>query len=51
MNLYVILDQLEDINVCREIAPLHFLIIETKHSDEFLEDNVVFGHYLLPNFP
>lgn len=51
MNLYVVLDQLKDIDVSWKVASLHFLVIETKHSDELLEDNVVFGHYLLPDFP
>ena len=50
MYLNIILNQLEDIDVCWEITPLHFLVIEAKHSDKFLKDNVVFSHDLLTNF-
>ena len=50
MYCNIVLDQLEHIDVCREITSLHFLVIETKHSDKFLEDYVVFSHDLLADF-
>ena len=45
MYCNIVLDQLEHIDVCREITSLHFLVIETKHSDKFLSVSEILYDY------
>ena len=50
MDLDIIFDQIEYVDIRRQITSLH-PVIEAKRSYELLENDVVFSHYLLTNIP